>query len=343
MYKFPKLSLNFIIALLFIINTTNGQWRIPTDSVYQLIKTNSIFKNNVKWESIDTKFEICIKSAKGNVEILKCFVKVFEALNDVHSSLIYKNQSYANYHVYNDDSIAWLTPLRNRSQLETNKIKTNLIKDKYAYIQVPGINAWGDQINTYAQAIADSVNKYNNPKIKGFIVDLRMNSGGQLASMLAGLHCLLGNSNIGAEIDENENVLRSWKIERGNFIQQGSQITNIIESSGQLNQLPVVVLISAVTMSSGSMAAIAFKSRTKTYFIGEPTANGYTTSLGWRPISKDLTLNLAEAYVKDRKGRIYPTYVPPDMHVKGGDHFDNLPQDFKVRAAIKWFEKNGYN
>lgn len=342
MNKFTNFILTCIIGLLVLTNTTYSQWRIPADSVYQLIKSNSVFKNKVHWTTMDTKYEACLKTAKNNNDIIKCLVKVFEDLDDVHSSIIYKGQFYSYYHVYNNDSMQWLVPIRNRAQLETGKIKTSLIKDKYAYIQVPGINAWGNEVTTYAQAIADSVAKYAYPEIKGFIVDLRLNSGGQLASMLSGLHSLLGDGNLGGEIDENTKLVRSWKIENGNFIQQDYKATNINESKVKLNDLPIVILQSGVTMSSGSLTAIAFKSRPKTYFIGEPTANGYTTSNGWRPISKEFTLNLAEAYVKDRKGRIYPSFVPPDMLVQGGDHFDDLIKDFKVRAAVKWFEKNGY-
>jgi len=58
-------------------------------------------------------------------------------------------------------------------------------------------------------------------------------------------------------------------------------------------KIQVVILIGAVTRSSGNMTAIAFKGRPNTYFIGEPTEKGYTTSNGYFQFAFNLTLNFS--------------------------------------------------
>lgn len=290
------------------------------------------------WDAIDENFNSCISKSKNNGDVIRCFVKVFEQLKDPHSHIIFKNQSYSYQPASNVDSINKASVLRERIKREDGIITSSLLSDKYAYIRVPGLSNW-NELNNYANAIALEIGKYNNPKTKGFIIDLRLNTGGPLAVMLSGLHALLGEGNIGNEIDADENILRSWKMEGGNFIQHGYKSTSVVATSTKLDQTPVVILTGPATKSAGSWTAIAFKNRANTHSIGEPTANGYTTSFQWMPISKDLVLNLADAYVSDRKKRIYPYYVPPDVLITGGDNYDNLLLDNKIKYAIRWFEK----
>jgi hypothetical protein len=338
MYNYFRQGLGALFILFLSGNICSAQWRIPADSIYQLIKSNSIHRSMGNWSEIESGFQSCIQSSKGNADVVKCFVKVFEGLKDVHSHLIYKNQLHSFQPVNKPDSINRMTSLRDRIKSEDGKITSSMLSDKYAYIRVPGLSNW-NELNNYANNLAAEIGKYNNPKTKGFIIDLRLNTGGPLAAMLSGLHALLGEGNIGNEIDGDENILRSWKMEGGNFIQHGYKSTSVVATSAKLDQIPVVILTGPATKSAGSWTAIAFKSRMNTHFVGEPTANGYTTSFQWIPISKDLVLNLADAYVTDRKKRIYPYFVPPDVQITGGDNYDNLMQDNKVKYAIRWFEK----
>jgi len=61
------------------------------------------------------------------------------------------------------------------------------------------------------------------------------------------------------------------------------------------------------------MTAIAFKGRSNTIFIGEPTADGYTTSTVYFQFSPNLTMNFATNYVADRNMTIYKSSVNPDI------------------------------
>lgn len=83
------------------------------------------------------------------------------------------------------------------------------------------------------------------------------------------------------------------------------------------------------------MTAIAFKGRPNTYFIGEPTADGYTTSNGYFQFTPILILNFATNFVADRNKKVYKTTVNPDLTIYQGDDFDNLLSDTKIKAAIK--------
>ncbi len=84
------------------------------------------------------------------------------------------------------------------------------------------------------------------------------------------------------------------------------------------------------------MTAMAFKGRPHTLFVGEPTANGYSTSNGYFQFAPNLTLNFATHFVADRNMIIYKNNVSPDITIYHGDHFENLMEDEKIKYAIKW-------
>jgi len=88
------------------------------------------------------------------------------------------------------------------------------------------------------------------------------------------------------------------------------------------------------------MTAIAFKGRPNTYFIGEPTAKGYTTSNGYFQFAFNLTLNFATNFVADRNKIIYKESVKPDLLIYRGENFYDLGKDKKIMEALKWLRNN---
>jgi carboxyl-terminal processing protease len=325
-------------------NTTCGQFPAPVDSVYTFIKYNSIHRNKVNWDSIDTTFWSSIKNARSIKDTLHSFVSVLESLNDVHSQIIFNNRSFGNYPHFDDSTLAWLVPLNERANLLTNIIATQVLPGSFGYIRVPGIQAYGrEQVNAFAQTLYDSVYIIAQKKLKGFVIDLRLNGGDNIYPMLSGLSSFLGNTIVGYETDVNDSIVRTWEIKNSNFIIGGYQSTELTaRPANHLLTIPVVVLIGPVTKSAGSMTAIAFKQRKHTLFIGEPTAAGYNTSNGYFQFAPGLVLNFATNFVADRKLNIYKVSVTPDLMIYHGDNFDNVLEDTKVKAALVWLANNSH-
>ena len=331
-----------ILILTLATNCSFGQFPISADTLYSFIKYNSIHRNKVNWAAIDIDFRNNIAASKTINDTMSCFVKVFEKLSDVHSQIYLNNKFYGYYEQYNDSTINLLRPLIEKSNNQTNKIYTEKLEEKYAYVVVPGMQVYDKvQINKLAQSLSDSMAKYSSKKIRGFIIDLRLNGGGNLYPMLSGLSLLLGDNLVGYETDVNDTVTRKWEIKNGNLNLANFQTTDIKTTSlKRLQNIPVVVLLGPVTRSSGSMTGITFKGRPNTYFIGEPTANGYTTSNGYFQFASNLTLNFATNFVADRNKIIYKYSVKPDLEIYGGDNFDDLQKDKKISEALKWLKKN---
>lgn len=333
-----------LVTLIFITSfcsVSYGQFPASVDSVYMFMKYNSILRKKVDWTQIDNTFKEQINTAKSLKDTMNCFVTVLEKLNDVHSQILLNNKYYGNYPSFDDSTLAWLKPLNDKSISLTNQIHTEIISDKIGYIRVPSVQVYdNNQINSFAQSLADSIIILSKKVKKGFIIDLRLNGGGNIYPMLSGLSQFLGNQTIAYETDVNDSITRTWEIKNGNFVIGGYQTTNLISKPiKKYASIPIAIIIGPITKSSGSMTAIAFKARPSTIFIGEPTADGYTTANGYFQFAPNLTFNFATNYVADRSMKTYKTFVSPDIFVYKGDNFDKLADDKKIQTAIKWLMK----
>jgi carboxyl-terminal processing protease len=331
-------------SIIFIASFTiaTAQFPVAVDSVYAFMKFNSIHRDKVNWATVDAAFSSNIKKATSLNDTVNCFVKVLEALQDVHSQIYLNNKMYGHYVPVSDSVYKLLSPLIKKSNEQTNKIYTQLLQNKYGYVLLPGMQAYNStQINTYAQAVYDSVQQYAGTKYKGFIIDLRLNSGGNLYPMLSGLSSFLGNGVVGYQTDVDGTIVREWLIQNGNLFVLNNQLTNIKSTTNSnFKNMPVVVLLGAVTRSSGSMTGIAFKGRSNTVFIGEPPLKGYITSNNYTQFSPQFVLNLATNFVADRHKKVYKETILPDITIYGGDDFEMLEKDKKIMAAIRWIEKS---
>lgn len=330
----------FILSLLLNQVIVNAQFPVHADSLYTFIKYNSIHRNKVNWNDIDTAFHNRIKKARTIKDTMKSFVYVLEQLNDVHSQIYLNNQYYGHYPDFDSATAARLTVINNKANAGTNKIMTSQLPGNIAYIRVPSIQAYGaSQIASLTQALGDSVLQFIKDKPRGFIIDLRLNGGGNIYPMLAGLYPLLGDGVVAYETDLDDKVTREWELKEGKLFIGGYEVAKLNTNFSPFAKSAVAILTGPVTKSSGSMTAIAFKGRPNTAFIGESTADGYTTSNGYFQFAPTLVMNFATNFVADRYKHVYKTTFDPYFQVLGGDNFENLSMDEKIIAALHWINK----
>lgn len=330
-----------MFAMVALPGLAFGQFPANVDSVYTFIKYNSVHRLEVDWQPIESEFAANIKSAATLDDTMRCFVDVLRALNDIHSQIFLNGQYYGHYPSFDDSVLARLKPLNDLANSETNHVTDTILKGQFAYVRVPGMQPWsGQAIDALAIELHENLKALAHEHPKGFIVDLRLNGGGNMYPMLTGLRSLLGTGIIGYETTPDDSIARVWEMRDGNFVIQGYRTTSLAEDSTiNLDSIPVAVLIGPVTKSSGSATAIAFKGRPRTTFIGEPTADGYSTSNGYFQFAPNLIMNFATTFVADRKMTIYKRTVDPDITVILGDNFDDLVEDAKIKAAFEWLSR----
>lgn len=330
----------FLLILFLLFGECRAQFTASPDSIYTFMKFNSATRDRVHWEREDERFRVCMQAARSAEDTVNCLVGVLAALNDVHSSIQFNGKRYAHYAPMEESERQRLYQWMSKAQSLSGKVKAAMLPGKIAYLRVPGYSLYDPaQIHTAAQGLRDSLLSLAVQKPRGYLIDLRFNTGGNLYPMLAGLSPLLGTGVVAQDVDADGAVVRHWRLAEGNLWLEDKACTWLPVYQGiDLSKAKVVVMLGPVTMSSGSITAVAFKQRPRTTFLGEPTAAGYTTSTNFFYFSPEVMLNFATHFVADRD-RVIHDAVQPDVLVRGEAPVDELEKDAQVKAAMEQIKK----
>lgn len=183
------------------------------------------------------------------------------------------------------------------------------------YVRVPALSTPHASTGTaFTSDACEKITALAAGATKGFIVDLRANTGGNMWPMLNGLRPLLGAGDVGA-FRNRAGEITPWRA-------RSSQACSM-----DLATRPVAVLVGPKTASSGEAVAIAFRNRPGTRFFGQPTAGLATANTDF-PLADGGMLHLTTAATLDRAGTAYPQGVRPESQV---------PEDQDpIETAARW-------
>ncbi|WP_215755334.1 S41 family peptidase [Acetobacter sp. P5B1] len=160
------------------------------------------------------------------------------------------------------------------------------------------------------------------PDMRGWIVDLRHDRGGNMWPMLQALRPLLGNGDLGFFEDRTGKRSAPWRaVAQGVAPQDGGP---------DLSRVPVAVLIGPQTASAGEAVAIALKGRPNTRFFGTAT-HGQTSGNKSFTLPDGGRLVVAAEFELDRTGKRYEGPVQPDVV--------EADPDAAERAAEVWLRQ----
>ncbi len=326
-----------------VVNAQNKDIQFKNDSVKQfvdetllIIQKNALNKDKINWATLRKDIYEKTKDASDIDAVLSIYPYLFEKIEDHHGWLSYKSKNYR-----------WNKDNRNRENTAVknavNKYKsvyTTLLNKNIGYLRIPGNSDFNaKKMDSIANNIVEEINKVNSNRIKGWIIDLRINTGGNMYPMIAGISDLIGNNEkIGGFITSANEADGDWFLKEGNIYIDTTQVLNRQKLKTPIKkQIPVAVLISCYTASSGEMTAISFIGRKNTKLFGEESAGFTTTNQGFK-INENSGLNLAVGYVTDRNGKIYTENIKPDTEILTGDNFEDLLKDRKIINAVKWIK-----
>lgn len=321
----------FLISLIFSsITSFSKEQSIQADSltallrdVFGKVKQNSVFRKKVNWEDLEHKVFDAIGNGISEVNFKNKVRLIFTTIGDKHGAFYYNGERLGN-------DRTWTNKLRIPTQMPDKiNLKTALLEDGYGYLLLPPNNNY--DIKT-CQQYQDSLCSLGIDKLKGLIIDLRLQEGGSIFPLFSGLNQVYGAKYFGSNRDLDGNVFQKWSVSKGEYGR--NQIYNRCKIN---NKLKIVVLTSQITASAGEIMAVALKGRPKTFFIGEPTAGLSTMNVQYH-LGKNI-LVVAASVPADRNGTTYGGNVLPDLTIIDGDDFTNLSVDKKVIAALRWMKK----
>lgn len=168
----------------------------------------------------------------------------------------------------------------------------------------------------------------------GWVVDVRLNAGGNMWPMLAAAGPLLGEGELGAFVLK-DGERWAWTYESGTVRADGVAM-DVARGAPELAPLPpVAVLTSGLTASAGEALAVAFRGRPGARSFGEATAGVPTVNRAF-PLPDGATLLLTVGRFADRTGRVYAEPLEPDEVLPVRWDAYGTPDDPLLQAASAW-------
>jgi carboxyl-terminal processing protease len=212
----------------------------------------------------------------------------------------------------------------------------------FGYIVLPRCSAKdNDGLLLYAADVRRILMDLTAQSPKGWIVDLRGNTGGNMWPMLAGIGPILGDGSVGSFVANDGNV--SWFYQDGKTGTRnpaGLETVSLTLQEEPVLQTPsvapVAVLVDSSTASSAEAITIAFHGRPGSRSFGSRTA-GKSTAVQPFKLDDGAELYLTTAIDADRSGKAYPDGFTPDQAISfNGGSMPPESNDQALLAAQTW-------
>ena len=195
-------------------------------------------------------------------------------------------------------------------------------------------------IRQYADSLQNLIKSIDNVKLKGWVLDIRENNGGNCWPMLAGLGPLLGEGVCGYFIS-NDHRRSSWFYQNGKSgIDSFAMVSINTKPYTLINKLnPIAVLTGNHTASSGEVVATAFRKKNNFRSFGESTC-GLSTGNAPYKLSDGSMLILTQSIYADREGHIFGKRIEPDEKITFSYQSIGQPNDPVIKKAMDWIYEN---
>ena len=293
----------------------SSEARAFLEEVTGVMRVNSVRRLEINWTDFTAEVLAVAEGAQSISETYPAIRRALRLLGDNHSS--FRTPEGASLHE------------STRSCTAATVASIPSIPGSIGYLQVRSFAGSAAAVEAYAQALQDSIRKYHDNNLIGWIVDVRGNGGGNMWPMIAGVGPLLGEGVVGHFINP-EGVQQTWSYEDGEARLDGAtgaRAPSTYEVEGGLPR--IAVLTDGRVASSGEAVVIAFKARENTRSFGSPTCGLSTANRGFA-LSHGAALNLTVSTMADRLKREYGDAVSPDEVVAGVEEV--------VKRAISWLE-----
>ncbi len=171
------------------------------------------------------------------------------------------------------------------------------------------------------------------PQPRGWIVDLRQNTGGNMWPMIAAVAGLLDRGVLGHFLLP-DGQRRAWCLNRSHISLGGKPVARVHGRPHRRDQAPLAVLISARTASAGEAALVALQAQSPTRTFGTATA-GMTTGNITHVLPDGTRLMISTCHYADSAGQLISGPIQPDEPADPSSDHNALTQ------ALAWIAGDG--
>ena len=313
-----RIALGICIPLIIIIaaalavvmkyGPTFGFYLVPPSAetygknALSTIDKNGIFAGNDEWKNTYNECLKMIENAKNYDDTYDAIRKALSVGGGKHSMLMTKSESQDTTESYDE-------------VLPTVSLDGNI-----AIIKLPDFLGTAEAGQKYAKVAEDFIHE-NRDKIKGVVLDLRGNTGGDMGPMATAVSSLLPDGELVYYHYRSYDVPVTLK---NGVVSNAGTGGKSLYPDEKLN-VPVAILTDDMTASSGEALTLCFRGLENTRTFGAPTA-GYTSVNMLYNMYDGAQMYLTVAFDKARTGEIFKeTSIEPDVAT-----------DSPLEAALEW-------
>lgn len=313
-----RIALGICIPLIIIIaaalavvmkyGPTFGFYLVPPSAetygknALSTIDKNGIFAGNDEWKSTYNECLKMIENAKSYDNTYDAIRKALSVGGGKHSMLMTKSESQDTTESYDE------------------VLPTVSLNGDIAIIKLPDFLGTAEAGQKYAKIAEDFIHE-NRDKIKGVVLDLRGNTGGDMGPMATAVSSLLPDGELVYYHYRSYDVPVTLK---NGVVSNAGTGGKSLYPDEKLN-VPVAILTDDMTASSGEALALCFRGLENTRTFGAPTA-GYTSVNMLYNMYDGAQMYLTVAFDKARTGEIFKeTPIEPDVAT-----------DSPLEAALEW-------
>jgi len=297
--------------------STTTEASVYLDSILSFMESTSINRKTIDWTAFKKAVREKAVNARTIANTMQAIELALKMLNDNHSY----------YRLANGRSILYFDAPCPDSESPPDEVPPAGI----GYVKVPAFDGFTNghaQEIEFAQGLQDKIKAQDTANLKGWIIDLRGNGGGNMDPMLVGIGPILGEGVAGYFIDADE---RAYEFGYKNGARLYS--SPLVLSPYTLREPnPKVAVLIGLTGSSGEAIATAFVGRPNTRLFGTHGTCGSSTGIRGTVLSDGAILGVAATYMADRNKNKFHGSIMPDETVSGGT-------EYVIKAAIDWLSK----
>ncbi len=303
------------------------------EEVLKIVEEHSINRDSINFDKIKESTYEKLKYTDSLKDCYPIIQSVLKDLNDNHSFFMTKDQVDK-----------WQSTSKTDINSESITFTGKLLSNNIGYLHLKGFSS-GDSISIqkYSDSLQHKIKSIDNENIKGWILDLRENTGGNCWPMITGLGPLLGNGICGYFIDNKEQKA-SWFYRDGGSGIDSTIITQVSKKPYKLikGSKPIAVLTGSKTCSSGEVLVTAFHNKSNTKSFGERTAGLSTGNVNFK-LSDGSMILLTTSIYADRHENIFGNEIIPDEIISFSYESIGEPNDLVIKRAINWMSQKTKN
>lgn len=313
-----RIALGICIPLIIIIaaalavvikyGPTFGFYLVPPSAetygknALSTIDKNGIFAGNDEWKNTYNECLKMIENAKNYDDTYDAIRKALSVGGGKHSMLMTKSESQDTTESYDE------------------VLPTVSLDGDIAIIKLPDFLGTAEAGQKYAKVAEDFIHE-NRDKIKGVVLDLRGNTGGDMGPMATAVSSLLPDGELVYYHYRSYDIPVTLK---NGVVSNAGTGGKSLYPEEKLN-VPVAILTDDMTASSGEALTLCFRGLENTRTFGAPTA-GYTSVNMLYNMYDGAQMYLTVAFDKARTGEIFKeTSIEPDVAT-----------DSPLEAALEW-------